>query len=85
MHHTADAIRAQKHLVRCQRRNSDCLGMFNLLTSDAIFDELEHLLPVHRDRCFPPTEALAMLVSWETRSSRAISSSLPYSGAASIS
>lgn len=63
MHHTADAIRAQRHLVRRQRRNSDCLGIFNLLTSDAIFDELEHLLPAHRERCFPPTEALAMFVS----------------------
>jgi len=63
MHHTADAIRAQRHLVRCQRRNSDCLGIFNLLTSDALFDELEHLLPAHRERCFPPTETLAMFVS----------------------
>ena len=41
MHHTADAIRAQRRFFHNQRRHSDCLGIFNLLTSDLLFDELE--------------------------------------------
>ncbi len=45
MHHTADAIRAQRRLFHTQRRYSDCLGIFNLLTSDLLFDELESRLP----------------------------------------
>jgi len=70
MQHTADAIRAQRHLFHSQRRNSDCLGIFNLLTSGLVFDELESRLPQHRERCFPPTETLAMFVSQSLNSDR---------------
>ena len=70
MHHTADAIRAQRRFFHTQRRYSDCLGIFNLLTSDLLFDELESRLPQHRERCFPPTETLAMFVSQSLNSDR---------------
>lgn len=70
MHHTADAIRAQRRLIHTERHNSDCLGIFNLLTSDLLFDEIESLLPQHRERCFPPTETLAMFVSQSLNSDR---------------
>lgn len=70
MHHTADAIRAQRRFFHTQRRHSDCLGIFNLLTSDLLFDELESRLPQHRERCFPPTETLAMFVSQSLNSDR---------------
>ena len=70
MHHTADAIRAQRRFFHNQRRHSDCLGIFNLLTSDLLFDELESRLPQHRERCFPPTETLAMFVSQSLNSDR---------------
>jgi len=69
MHHTA-AMRAQRGLFHTQRRNSDCLGIFNLLTSDLVFDELESRLPQHRERCFPPTETLAMFISQSLNADR---------------
>ncbi|WP_370872702.1 IS4 family transposase [Methylicorpusculum sp.] len=43
--------------------STDCLGAFNLLTSDLLFDELEKRLPEHRQRLFPPTETLAMFIA----------------------
>ncbi|MDJ0806681.1 MAG: IS4 family transposase [Gammaproteobacteria bacterium] len=63
MHHTVSSIRTQQKLIQAQRINSDCLSTFNLLTSDLLFDEVERLLPKHRERLFPPTETLAMFVS----------------------
>lgn len=63
MHHTSIAIRAQQRFIQAQRHESDCLSTFNLLTSDALFDEVERLLPAHRERLFPPTETLAMFIA----------------------
>ncbi len=36
---------------------------FNLLTSDALFEEVELLLPDHRERRYPPTETLSMFLA----------------------
>ncbi len=36
---------------------------FNLLTSPELLDELESLLPAHRERLFPPTETLSMFIT----------------------
>lgn len=36
---------------------------FNLLTSPELLDQLESLLPEHRERLFPPTETLSMFVT----------------------
>jgi len=63
MHHTSSAIRAQQRFIQAQRDESHCLSTFNLLTSDILFDEVERLLPPHRERLFPPTETLAMFVT----------------------
>lgn len=63
MHHTASSVRAQQGFIQSQRIESDCLSIFNLLTSDILFDETEKLLPEHRERLFPPTETLAMFVT----------------------
>ena len=63
MHHTANAMRTHQQFIQAQRQESDCLSIFNLLTSDALLDEIERRLPAHRERLFPPTETLAMFVS----------------------
>ena len=62
-HHTANAIRNQHRIIRAHQQESDCLSIFNLLTSDILFDEVEKTLPEHRERLFPPTETLAMFVA----------------------
>ena len=41
----------------------DALSFFNQLTSNQLFDQVETLLPDHRERLFPPTETLSMFLS----------------------
>ena len=62
-HHNANTHRPQQRFIRSQRAETDCLTAFNLLTDDLLFEELERLLPDHRERLFPPTETLAMFVT----------------------
>jgi len=45
------------------RENSNSYGFFNLLTSDALLDRVEALLPEHRERLYPPTETLSMFLA----------------------
>jgi hypothetical protein len=63
MNHTAKTLQAKQGFIQRKRRESDCLSTFNLLTNDLLFDEVERLLPAHRERLFPPTETLAMFVT----------------------
>jgi hypothetical protein len=61
-----DAIRkahAQQRRVGAQARDSDAYAFFNLLTGPELFDQVESLLPSHRERIFPPTETLSMFLS----------------------
>ena len=61
-----DAMRkahAQQRRVRAQVRDSDAYAFFNLLTGPELFDQVESLLPPHRERIFPPTETLSMFLS----------------------
>jgi hypothetical protein len=53
----------QRNRVRGQARDSDAYAFFNLLTGPELFDEVESVLPVHRERLFPPTETLAMFLA----------------------
>jgi hypothetical protein len=43
--------------------NSNSYSFFNLLTSDALFNKVEELLPEHRKRLYPPTETLSMFLA----------------------
>ncbi len=52
----------QKH-VREQARTSGACAFFNLLTGPDLLDEVESLLPEHRERLFPPTETLSMFLA----------------------
>ncbi|MCW2294023.1 hypothetical protein M2262_004073 [Pseudomonas sp. BIGb0408] len=40
--------------------NTDAYAFFNLLTGPKLFEQVESLLPDHRERLFPPTEALSI-------------------------
>jgi hypothetical protein len=41
----------------------DSLEYFNLLTSDELVNEVEVLLPEHRERVFPVTETLSLFLA----------------------
>ena len=61
--HPNPRVRAQQQRVRQRADQSDALAFFNLLTSPVLLDEVESLLPEHRERLFPPTETLSMFLS----------------------
>lgn len=61
MHPNQHATLRQR--VRARADNVDAEGFFNLLTGPELLDSLEGLLPQHRERVFPPTEALAMFLA----------------------
>lgn len=52
----------QQRIHRC-RQSSTSYRFFNLLTSEEMLDEVESLLPDHRERLFPPTETLSMFLA----------------------
>jgi hypothetical protein len=56
---------AARQRRRVQRRvdNADAYGFFNLLTGPQLLDDVEALLPEHRERLFPPTETLSMFMA----------------------
>ncbi len=61
--HTNPSACAQQRRVRTHARNSDAYAFFNLLTGPELFDQVESLLPPHRERRFPPTETLSMFLA----------------------
>ena len=54
--------RVRQH-VREEARASDAYAFFNLLTGPDLLDEVESLLPPHRERLFPPTETMSMFLA----------------------
>jgi hypothetical protein len=63
MHRKPKACVRQQRRVREQVRHSDACAFFNLLTGPDLLDEVESLLPPHRERLFPPTETLSMFLA----------------------
>ena len=63
MHANQNTSARQQHRVRSHARNSDAYGFFNLLTGPELFNQVESLLPNHRERLFPPTETLSMFLA----------------------
>jgi len=53
----------QQSRVRRTAADSDSYAFFNLLTAPAFLDQVEALLPEHRERLFPPTETLSMFIA----------------------
>ncbi len=62
MHPNPSACSLQRR-VRRHARNSDAYAWFNVLTGPELFDQVESLLPQHRERLFPPTETLSMFLA----------------------
>jgi len=62
-HHTSASHSHQHVRIADKKQQLDGLGFFNQLTSNLLFDEVEALLPPHRERLFPPTETLSMFLS----------------------
>lgn len=64
MHDAISSARTQQQRrIRARARNSDAYSFFNLLTAPALFEQVESLLPEHRERRFPPTETLSMFMA----------------------
>ena len=62
--HPNPKVRAQQQSrVRKQVRDNDAYSFFNLLTGPDLLNDVEALLPEHRERVFPPTETLSMFVA----------------------
>jgi hypothetical protein len=56
--------------IRERARHSDAAGFFNLLTGADLLDEVESLLPEHRERLFPPTETLSKFLAQALKADR---------------
>lgn len=63
MNRTHHAATHQQKRIRQHAANSDSFSFFNLLTSPKLLDQIESLLPEHRERLFPPTETLSMFLA----------------------
>jgi hypothetical protein len=63
MHATSRSARHQHHRVLTHRSSSDSHQFFNLLTRDDLLNKVEELLPLHRERLYPPTETLSMFLA----------------------
>jgi hypothetical protein len=57
------AAAARQRRVQTRIDNADAYSFFNLLTGPQLLDDVESLLPEHRERLFPPTETLSMFMA----------------------
>lgn len=55
--------RQTRAAIRRGVENSDAYAFFNLLTADESLDQVDALLPAHRERLYPPTETLSMFMA----------------------
>lgn len=63
MNRTCRARTQQQKRLRQHLVNTDAYNFFNILTGPELLDEVEGLLPEHRERLFPPTEVLSMFLA----------------------
>ena len=63
MHANALALTQQSRQVERHASNTDAYSFFNLLTGPELFEQVESLLPAHRERLFPPTETLSIFLA----------------------
>ena len=62
--------------VKAYRQNTNSYDFFNLLTSDALLDKVEELLPAHRERLYPPTETLSLFLAQAMNADRSCQNSV---------
>ncbi|PCH64232.1 MAG: IS4 family transposase [Gammaproteobacteria bacterium] len=70
MNNTPTTTRHQRSRVAHYAQTCDSYRYFNLLTSDGLFEEVESLLPQHRERQYPPTETLSLFLAQAMSSDR---------------
>lgn len=63
MHATANTSIHQRHRIQFFRSNCHSYEFFNWLTSNALFEKTEALLPEHRERLYPRTETLSTFLA----------------------
>jgi hypothetical protein len=63
MHPTRSTKLQQQRCVLNRATNIDSYDFFNVLTGPELLDQVEVLLPDHRERLFPPTETLSMFLA----------------------
>lgn len=63
MNTTLSLANTQRQRLKTQRQSINSTTLFNALTSDALFDEVERLSPDHRERLFTPTETLSLFLT----------------------
>ncbi len=63
MHSSNKVGRHQQQRFQKYVEKSDSYTLFNQLTSDDLFEQVECLLPEHRERKYPPTETLSMFLA----------------------
>lgn len=63
MHPSQRAFIHQQERIKIHATNSDSYTFFNQLTGPEFLDQVESLLPDHRERLFPPTETLSMFLA----------------------
>jgi len=61
--HRNPSAQAQQQRIHKHASNNDALSFFNLLTGPELLEQVESLLPQHRERLFPPTETLSMFLA----------------------
>lgn len=61
--HRSHSTRLRQHLVHEQVVRCHAHSFFNALTGPELFDQVESMLPPHRERLFPPTETLSMFLA----------------------
>ena len=62
MHASHRLCSEQQKRVQRRAEQTDSYAFFNLLTGPQLLENVEELLPVHRERLFPPTETLSMFL-----------------------
>ena len=63
MHPSQRARIEQQKRISNRANHCDFYEFFNLLTGSEFLDQVETLLPEHRERLFPPTETLSMFLA----------------------
>ncbi len=63
MHRSHRPVTGQQQRVGRYAGSADSYTMFNLLTGPQLFDQLESVLPQHRERLFSPTETLSLFLA----------------------
>lgn len=63
MHLSQSTLSHQQKRIRHHAVNSDSYTFFNQLTGPDFLEQVESLLPEHRERLFPPTETLSMFLA----------------------